>query len=491
MFLAIGVGLYTSRLVLDALGVVDYGLYNLVGGIVMMFAFLNSAMAASSQRFLSFDIGRNDLDQLQKTFNTTLNIHFLIAIIIFIIAETIGLWFVFTQLEIPENRVVAAHWVYQFSILALILNVIQVPYNALLIAREHMSIYAYVSVLENILKLAVAIIIIRANTDRLILYAGLTLLVAFIIRLIYKLYCKKYFKESVYKFYYNKDYYKELINYSGWNLFGNIAAIARGHGSNILLNMFYGPMANAAYSLTLVVQAVIGNFITNFQSAVNPQIIKNYSRGDSKASLYLIFKTAKFSFFGMLILVTPLLINIDFVMGLWLKDVPPYTINFIKLALIYSLIETISNPLMSGLQATGKIKTYQAVVGSLVFLNLPLVWIILKTTQTPHYFYWSFIMISIISLFSRLYFVRKLMDVKIVDFYKDVLFKIGIVIIALIVFLYPFNKLLLEENDFINFLIKTFLIVLIILGIIITLGLNTAERLFLKTTIQNKILKKQ
>lgn len=310
MFLAIGVGLYTSRLVLDALGVVDYGLYNLVGGIVMMFAFLNSAMAASSQRFLSFDIGRNDLDQLQKTFNTTLNIHFLIAIIIFIIAETIGLWFVFTQLEIPENRVVAAHWVYQFSILALILNVIQVPYNALLIAREHMSIYAYVSVLENILKLAVAIIIIRANTDRLILYAGLTLLVAFIIRLIYKLYCKKYFKESVYKFYYNKDYYKELINYSGWNLFGNIAAIARGHGSNILLNMFYGPMANAAYSLTLVVQTVIGNFITNFQSAVNPQIIKNYSRGDSKASLYLIFKTAKFSFFGMLILVTPLLIKL-------------------------------------------------------------------------------------------------------------------------------------------------------------------------------------
>lgn len=491
MFLSVGVGLYTSRLVLDALGVVDYGLYNLVGGIVMMFAFLNSAMAASSQRFLSFDIGRNDLNRLQKTFNATLNIHFLIAIIIFIIAETIGLWFVFTQLEIPENRVVAAHWIYQFSILALILNVIQVPYNALLIAREHMNIYAYVSVLENILKLAVAILIIRANTDRLILYAGLTFLVAFIIRLIYKVYCKKYFKESVYKFYYDKDYYKELINYSGWNLFGNIAAIARGHGSNILLNMFYGPIANAAYSLTLVVQTVIGNFITNFQTAVNPQIIKNYSRGDSKASLYLIFKTAKFSFFGMLILVAPLLINIDFVMGLWLKDVPSYTINFIKLALIYSLIETISNPLMSGLQATGKIKTYQAVVGSLVFLNLPLVWLILKATQSPHYFYWSFIIISIISLFARLYFVRNLMNVKIVDFYKDVLSKIGIVTLGVIALLYPFNKQLLEEYDFINFLIKTSFIVFIILGIIITLGMNTAERKFLKSTIQNKIFKRQ
>src|SRR5690554_1211202 len=489
MFFSMGVGLYTSRLVLDALGVVDYGLYSLIGGIVMMFAFLNSAMASSSQRYLSFDIGRNDLERLQKTFNATLNIHFLIALIIFILAETIGLWFVLNKLEIPENRIVAAQWVYQFSVFTLIMNVVQVPYNALLIAREHMSVYAYVSVLENVLKLAVALILLQVKSDRLILYAILIFSIAFLIRLIYKIYCKRKFKESVYRFYYDKIYYKELISYSGWNLFGSIAAVARGQGSNILLNIFFGPIANTAYSLTLVVQSVIGGFIRNFQTAVNPQIIKNYSRGDSKTSLNLMYKSAKFSFFGMFILVLPFLYNIEYVMTLWLKEVPPYTIDFIKLALIFSLIETISNPLMSGLHATGKIKMYQILVGSLVFLNLPIAWLILKITQIPHSFYWSFIFISILSLFVRLYFIQNLMKIRVISFYKEVLFKITIVIIGVVVLIYPFSRQLVEKNDFMPFLIKTSIIVSVLILLIVAIGMNKAERQFLKSAIQNKLYK--
>ena len=328
MFLTMGVGLYTSRMVLDVLGVEDYGIYGLVGGIVTMFAFLNSAMASATQRYLSFDIGKGDEVRLQQTFNASVNIHFLIGIVIVILAETVGLWFVNTQLDIPAERMVAANWVYQFSILAFFFNVIQVPYNALLVAREHMSVYAYISIIDVLFKLGIVFILIYYNADKLILYGILTFAVSFIVRMLYRAYCKRKFKESVYKFYYDKVYYKELLNYSWWNLFGNIAAIARGQGSNILLNIFFGPVANAAYSLTQTVQSMIGQFVTNFQVALNPQITKNYASGNINASMNLMFKSSKYSFFAMLILVVPFLYNIDYVMNLWLKEVPPHAISF-------------------------------------------------------------------------------------------------------------------------------------------------------------------
>jgi O-antigen/teichoic acid export membrane protein len=483
------VGLYTSRLVLDALGVVDYGVYGLVGGIVTMFAFLNSAMASSTQRYLSYDIGRNDLDRLQKTFNATLNIHFLVAFIILVLAETIGLWFVNYKLYIPGERLIAANWVYQFSIFTFILNIIQVPYNALLIAREHMRVYAYVSIFETILKLIIALILIQSNIDRLIIYSILTFCVSFILRTVYMLYCKNKFTESVYKFFFEPKYYKELLRYSGWNLFGNIAATASIQGSNILLNLFFGPIANAAYSLTLMVQGIIGNFVGNFQMAINPQIVKNYSIGEKLASLNLIYVSAKFSFFVMMILVLPFFLNMDYVINLWLKEVPSYTIDFIKLSLIYSLIETISNPLMTGLQATGKIKIYQIVVGSLLFLNLPVAWILLKETQVAYSFYWSFIIISIASLFLRLYFVQKLMDMTIFSFYKEVLLKILLVVSISIIFFYPIHSYLVEQDDFLSFLFKTVIIIIISIFIIFVFGLNKKEKGFIHNTIRNKIFK--
>lgn len=487
MLLTMGVGLFTSRLVLDALGVVDYGIYGLVGGIVTMFAFLNSAMSSATQRYLSFDIGKKDWDRLQKTFNATLNIHIGIAVVIFVLAETLGLWFVNTQLDIPAERMYAANWVYQFSIFAFVTNVVQVPYNALLFAREHMSVYAYVSILETLLKLGIVLYLVQAKgTDPLILYAVLTFAVAFVIRMIYKLYCKRNFKESVYQFHWDKAYYKELMSYSGWNLFGNIAAVARGQGSNILLNLFFGPVANASYTITLMVQGIIGNFVSNFQVAVNPQIIKNYAKGDKQSSLNLMYKSAKFSFFGMLILVVPFLVNIDYIMHLWLKEVPPYAIDFIRLALIYTLIETISNPLMSGLQATGKIKAYQAVVGILVFLNFPLIWLLFKFTDLPISLYWSFILIAVISLFFRLYFVKRLMKVNVNAFFTKVLTRLLLVAGVLVFLYYTGGHLLVENNLFLPFVVKTIFILLITFCVIIVLGLNNKERRFMANQMVTK-----
>lgn len=480
-----GVGLYTSRLVLDALGVVDYGIYGLVGGIVSMFAFLNSAMASATQRYLSFDIGKKDWDRLQKTFNATLNIHILIAIVIFILAETIGLWFVNTQLEIPQERMYAANWVYQFSIFAFILNVIQVPYNALLFAREHMSVYAYVSILETVLKLAIVLYLVQADSDKLILYSILTFGVAFVIRMTYQIYCRKRFPESKYKFYWNKAYYKELLSYSGWNLFGNIAAVARSQGSNILLNLFFGPVLNAAYGITVMVQGIIGNFVSNFQVAVNPQIVKNYAAGDKQASLNLMYKSSKFSFFGMLILVVPLLLNLEYVMNLWLKEVPPYAIEFIQLALIYSLIETLSNPLMTGAQATGKIKWYQIIIGSFIFLIFPVVYVVFKFSNNPLNLYWVFIGNSLVALLFRLLFLQKMMNLKLNQFLKKVVIPISLV--SLLTLILVKNGGFLKSNDFLSFMLNTTLIVSVIFVMIIILGTTKGERMYGIQLLRKKI----
>src|SRR5690606_23271795 len=258
-------------------------------------------------------IGKKDWDRLQETFNTTLNIHILIAIVIFILAETIGLWFVNTQLEIPEERMYAANWVYQFSIFAFLLNVIQVPYNALLFAREHMSVYAYVSILETVLKLAIVLYLVQADSDKLILYSILTFGVAFVIRMIYQIYCRKRFPESKYKFYWNKAYYKELMSYSGWSLFGHVALIARNQGINVLLNLFSGITVNTAYLIANQVNSVVSNFSQSFQAAVNPSIIKNYSQGKMNEMKLLIFRSSKFSFYLLLIIITPILINTEYI----------------------------------------------------------------------------------------------------------------------------------------------------------------------------------
>src|SRR5690554_3558665 len=307
MFLIMGITLYTSRVVLQQLGISDYGIYSLVGGIVTMVGFFNAAMSSATQRYLSVDIGKNDEIQLQKTFSATLTIHIGIGVMVLIIAETIGLWYINYKMIFPQDRLFAVNIVYQFSILTFLLNIIQVPYNALIIARERMNIYAYVSILEAGLKLAIVFLLVL-GTDKLILYAILTFVVALIIRLIYQVYCRRQFQESRYKFEYNKAYYKELISYSGWNLFGNIAAVAKGQGVNIVLNLFFGTVVNAAYGITNQVYSAVNMFVSNFQLALNPQIIKNYSQGNLEQSHYLILQGSKFSFYLLLIIVTPILL---------------------------------------------------------------------------------------------------------------------------------------------------------------------------------------
>jgi O-antigen/teichoic acid export membrane protein len=445
MILTMLVSLYTSRVVLNTLGVEDFGIYNVVGGFVSMFGFLNSAMASATQRFLSFEIGKGDHDQLRNIFNMSVNIHFLIAFIILILAETVGLWFVNTQLTIPAGRMGAAQWVYQFSILAMMVYMVSVPYNAMIIAHERMNVFAWVSIVEVSLKLFIVFMLQWFGFDKLKFYAVLTFSVSLIIRFIYGFYCSRHFKESKFRFFWNRPLFNTLVSYAGWNLWGNIAAVLKDQGVNVLLNMFFGPVINAARGIAYQVSSVINQFVANFQMAMNPQIIKSYAVDDLKYMHQLIFRGAKYSFFLLFTLSLPILLETEQILKLWLKTVPEYTVIFTRLVIINVLIDCISGPLMTAAQASGKIKLYQSVVGGLLILNLPVSYLFLKLGFQPQVAIYISIGISIIALYSRLKIISPLVSLNIMDYFKNVIFKIipvifiAVILPGCIIYLLPVN----------------------------------------------------
>jgi|SRR5690554_3225715 len=442
MLLTMAVTLYTSRIVLNTLGVEDYGIYSVVGGFVTMFGFLNSAMASATQRFLSFEIGRKDVIQLRNVFSMSVNIHFIIALVILLLAETIGLWFVNTQLTIPPERMVAAQWVYQFSILASMVNIISVPYNAIIIAHERMNVFAGVSIAEVGLKLLIVFMLQWFGFDKLKLYAVLMFAVSLIIRLIYGAYCNKKFKESKFRYYWNKPLFKILMSYAGWNLWGNVAGVVMGQGVNVLLNIFFGPGVNAARGIAFQVRGAVQQFVSNFQMAINPQIIKSYASDNLKYMHQLIFQGAKYSFFLLFIMSLPIFLETEIILRLWLKTVPTYTVIFTRLIIVHILIDCFSGTLMTAAQATGRIKLYQSVIGGLLILNLPISYMFLKLGYAPQITLYVSICISGIALFGRLYILKKLVKLKVISFFKSVILRsvsVGLVAITLPLVIYLNN----------------------------------------------------
>ena len=341
MFLVMGVTLYTSRVVLKQLGVSDYGVYSVVGGFVALFGFLQGAMASATQRFLTYHLGRGEFDDLRDTFSATLTIHMGIALCLFILAESVGLWYINYKMIYPFSRTLAVNVVYQFSIMSAIIEIIQVPYNALIIVHERMKIFAFVSIAEVVLKLLVAVLLVFIAGDKLIIYAALIFVVILMIRIYYQFFCKKHYKESIYHFIWDRKLYKNLISFSGWSLFGSLAGLARTQGNNIILNLFFGTYINAAYGITSQIQNAILSFAQNFQMAVDPQIIKRFSKGSFYEMEELICQSAKFSFFMLLIISVPIYINIDYILKVWLTNVPNHTSNFVRFALLFILIDSL------------------------------------------------------------------------------------------------------------------------------------------------------
>lgn len=488
MLLTMAVSLYTSRVVLNILGIENYGIYSVVGGVVAMFSFLNGAMASATQRFLSFEIGRNDFTQLRKTFNATQIIHIGIALIIFILAETIGLWFLNNYLNIPDGRMEAARWVYHFSVLTFVVTIIQVPYNAVIFARERMNVYAYVSILEVSLKLGIVFVLNWLTFDKLKLYGILVFVVSVIVASIYRIYVFKNFDESRFLVVKDKKLFRTLISFSGWNLFGGVSTIASKQGISIILNIFFGTTVNAAQGIAIQVNSAISSFVGNFQRASNPQIVKSYASNDKEYLVNLITRTSKFSFYLVYILTLPVLFEVEYILKTWLKIVPDYTAMFTILILLNSWIEAISNPLMTAVHATGKIKLYQIVMGSVIIFNLPLSYLLFKLGFTPVSTFIVNICITIIVFALRLFFAKKQISYfPISKFVKEVLLK-NIPIILVSAFTLWIIKTNLNTGIF-----RLSLIILISLIVnaltIFTIGLTKNEKFFVKKTMLGVILK--
>ena len=482
MILTMLVSLYTSRVVLNVLGVEDFGTYNVVGGVVTMFGFFNGAMVSATQRFLSYELGRNDYAQLRKTFNATLIIHTVIAIIIFVLAETIGLWFVNTQLNLPEGRMEAARWVYHFAVLSFMVSIIQVPYNSILIARERMNVYAYMSILEVLLKLLIVFMLTWIAFDKLKLYGILLFAVSFIVAAIYRIYTLRHFDETRFELVKDRALYKTLISYSGWNLFGNAAGVAKGQGVSIILNIFFGTVVNAAQGVANQVSAAVNMFVGNFQMASNPQIIKSYAADDKTYMTNLVIRTSKFSFYLLFILTLPILLEIEYILKLWLKVVPDYTAVFTILILINALVDSVSGPLMTALQATGKIKVYQSVVGILLILILPISYLFFRFGYPPESTFIVSISIAIVAFVFRVLLTKKqIPEFSTRQFLQEILIRnIPVILFSVLI---PWLIRINMQVGFTRLMIVTFASLTISTITIYLIGLKSNEKTFVRDAI--------
>ena len=413
MLLLMAVSLYTSRVVLSTLGVNDYGIYNVVGGFVGMFAFLNGAMSGCTQRFITIALGKGDEQNLRKVFSTCVITHGVIALLIFIVAETIGLWFVIEKLVIPADRMIAAMVVYQCSIVTTMIMIMSFPYNADIIAHERMSAFAYISIYEAFANLGIVYLLRICSIDRLVLYAILMLLIKASVIIIYRIYCKRQFKETVFHWIFDKSLLKEIVSFTGWNLWGGMAGTLMGQGINVLLNLFFGPAVNAARGLAVQVQSAVQLFATNFQTALNPQMMKTYAAGDLESMHMLLFRSAKFTFMLLLCLMLPLILEIDTVLRLWLKEVPEYTNTFVCLMLCIAMVDAVSNPFMTASAATGKVKIYQSVVGGILLSIVPIAYVALKLGAEPYMVFAVHLFVAVFAFVARLTIVKNLISLSV------------------------------------------------------------------------------
>lgn len=421
MFLIMAVTLYTSRVILQALGNTDFGIYNVVGGVVAMFGFINGAMTASTQRFITFFLGRNNKEELHNVFCTAINIHALISLIVLLFAETVGLWFLCTQMNIPAERFDAAMWVYQMSVASSIVLIMSVPYNSMIVAHERMSAFAYISVLEVFLKLAVVYLLSVGGYDKLKLYAVLMFLVQLFIRITYGNYCKRHFcNVTKYKFFWNKSLCRDMTGMAGWGLIGDLSYIGLTQGVNILLNLFFGPAMNTARAIAVQVQAAAQSFYTNFQVALNPQITKSYATKDLERMHDLIVASSKYSFFLLLLILLPVFFEAPLVLSIWLGHVPDYTVLFVRWICGIVLIDVLSNPLIISAKATGQIRKYQLVVGGLILLVVPLVYVAFKLGGSPEFAFAIHFLIFLVAQFARLIILRSLIHLSLRFYFKKV-----------------------------------------------------------------------
>lgn len=484
MLLIMGVSLYTSRILLKALGVDDYGLYSAVGGIVSMFSFMNGSLSAATSRFITVEIGRNDYEKIKNVFSTAVITHIIIALIIIVLSETLGLWFFYNKMIIPEERINAAFWVFQISIISSFFSLTQVPYNALIIANEEMSIYAYVGIAEAVSRLLIAFAIVVSPFDKLVFYAVLLCLLHIIILLYYRYYCNK--RYSVCKVQSIKDtsLLKEMLAFAGSDIIGQISVLAQGQGLNLLLNTFFGPAVNAARAIAYQVQGAVTQFSNNFMTAVKPQIIKQYTEGNIKEMLNLLINSSCFSFYLMWMISLPIILKAPYILSLWLGEYPDHTVTFLVLVLILCLIQTIKTPRTTVFHATGHIKLTNIVVGGILCMALPVAYVLLRLGLAPESVFWAAILTMTISEFASVFILKKYLDYSIKNYLLNVHFRCLCVAIISFIATYLMNTLY-SEMSFLHLLYTIVISTCSIVVTVLLIGLSKS----MKSKVKSVFLK--
>lgn len=483
------ISFYTSRVVLQALGAEDFGTYNVVGGVVVLFTFINAAMTTGTQRHLSFELGIPN-GNVGRIFSACFYIHLWLAILIVILAETVGLWFLNAKLNFPEGRMTEVNWVYQLSILSCVLNIVRVPYNAAIIAYEKMSFYAYIGIVEGILKLGIVFMLAYSPFDKLVYYAILMMLVITVVTFAYYAYCRKNFSEIRYSKVSDKALYRRLLNFSGWTLFGSVANMACNQGVTFIVNIFYGVTVNAAIGIANQVNASITQFVSGFQQAFSPQLTKVEATKDREYQTRLINLTSKFSYLIILFCSIPVLYNLDYLLTFWLGNYPAYSCELCYWIVLTTLINSVSGPLWVTIFATGKIKNYQLIISLLLLLVLPLGYMCGIYGVEPQYVFAIQAIVNLIAIFARLWFMRNLIQFDILRFTKNVLVPISLATISILPVIFLVYYYLKYATNFYQFILHTVIFIIYDSVIIFFIGLLKQERHAIFLYICSRIKKK-
>ena len=443
MLFLMAVSLYTSRVVLNALGVEDFGIYNVVGGVVAMFSMLSGSLSSAITRFITYELGTGNRENLKKIFSSAVTIQAGLAVLFILIAEAAGVWFLNVKMNIPDARMAAANWVFQLSVLTFAVNLISVPYNASIIAHERMSAFAYISILEATGKLGIAFLIVISPIDKLVFYAVLMCMVALAVRVAYGAYCKRHFEECTYRFIFDRDLLKRMFGFAGWNFIGAASAVLRDQGGNIVINLFCGSAVNAARGIAFQVNTAVHGFVTNFMTALNPQITKSYAVQNYAHMHSLIYSSSKFTFYLLLLVSLPIILETNYILHLWLGTYPDCTGAFVRLILCITIIDSMTNPLGVAVSATGKVKVYQGVLGGVLLSILPVSYIFLKLGGNPVTVFVVHLNIVVIAFLIRLLIIRPLIRLSLYDYGKRVVLPCVSVAVASLILLVTMKKLLM------------------------------------------------
>jgi len=483
MLFSMLVSLYTSRVVLNTLGVEDYGIYNVVGGFVAMFSLISSSLSASTGRFLTFELGKGDIEKLKRVFSTSLSIHTVLALTVFVLLETVGVWFLNAHMTIPANRLSAANWVLQASVVSFMLGLFSVPFNASITSHERMSAFAYIGILDVCLRLAIVLFLAHSpwSFDRLIVYSLLLVAVGVLLQCIYYVYCYRHFPECRLHFSFDRGCWKEMGAFAGWNFISCTAGLLKEHGVNVLLNIFIGPQINAARGIAVSVSTAVCSFAGNFMTALNPQITKSYAAGDKEYMFSIVERGSRFSFYIILIFSLPILFETDFVLTLWLKHYPEHTVNFVRMILLISLTDTLSNTLINLQYATGRIRNYQIAVGGMLMMNFPLSYVCLKVGLPPESTLFVAFFIAVACLFLRLLFLRKMAGLSARWYLRNVCLNVALVFVLALILPAVFHFSL--HGGWARFLLVSMVSVVCTASVAYGAGCSCAERAFIRRSV--------